>query len=54
MEENPIIPSPRKRKLSDPSSYKVNIIKEARRSGKPYINYKGHEVPPKHPGFTCR
>lgn len=54
MDENAIVPSPRKRKGSNPSAYKGNVIKEARKSGGSYINYKGNEVAPKHPGFTCR
>lgn len=49
-----IIPSPRKRKQSNPCEYKQNKIKQARIMGLSYINNKGNEVPPKHPEFSCR
>lgn len=47
------IPSPRKRKVSNPSEYKSKKIKLARLIGGAYVNHKGNEVAPKRPGFTC-
>ncbi|KAG8308207.1 hypothetical protein J6590_002293 [Homalodisca vitripennis] len=52
--DDPIIPSPRKRKESNSSEYKHNKIKQARLMGRSNINHKGNEVSPKHPEFTCR
>ena len=45
--------TPKKRKITDPSAYKRNIIKKAILKGEQYVNHKGNEVPAKKPLFSC-
>lgn len=52
--EEKILGSPRKRKGSNPSTYKVNQVKLARLKGQAYVNHKGKGVPAKKPEFSCR
>lgn len=44
-----------KNRKSDPSLWKRNVAKNARKSGLPYVNTKGNLVPAKQVGpNTCR
>jgi len=54
MESNDVVGSPRKRKVADPSTYKVNVVKIARLKGEAYTNHAGKNVAAKQRDFKCR
>lgn len=45
---------PKKKRTCNPATYKRNIIKNSKVSGKEYINWKGRKVPERTTGQDCK